>query len=147
MEHKPKDQLRFVKEVGGVKKRGGMEPANGGRQVKTLSILIRKDKEDDFFSSKDYDADEDSDVIVEPTERPPKRLKLGEYYEQMIMEDRARKNEDRETDAKLLELLAGIKSSSDRKAQMAERNGQDFSRLTEAFISNLARQDNNKKEN
>lgn len=55
--------------------------------------------------------------IPKITER---KVTEGKYYEQMIMEDRTRKNEDRERYANLLELFAGIRSSFDSSVGWAQ---------------------------
>ena len=54
-------------------------------------------------------------------------------------QDREREREQKAMDIEFLTVIKGIKESNDRKNAQVEKNGETFSRLTDALINSLSK--------
>jgi len=75
----------------------------------------------------------------EEVRRPRKRLRLGDCLGSLMEQDREREREQKAMDIEFLTVIKGIKESNDRKNAQVEKNGETFSRLTDALINSLSK--------
>ena len=75
----------------------------------------------------------------EEVRRPRKRLRLGDCLGSLMEQDREREREQKAMDIEFLTVIKGIIESNDRKNAQVEKNGETFSRLTDALINSLSK--------
>ncbi len=87
--------------------------------------------------------DDDSDYSG-PTKMKKKKLKVSDFYEDVIVQERRREEKEdlryqssKANEDILLGFVRELKESNERKAIQAEKNGQHFAALASALISNI----------
>lgn len=87
-----------------------------------------------------------------PTKMKKKKLKVSDFYEDVMVQERRRKEKEdlryqssKANEDILLGFVGELKESSERKAIQAEKNDQHFAALASALISNINKKNQSSK--